>query len=179
VVRSEWRLAVQTTAELASCAGCGVWAEAHGRRTVRVRDLPIGGSPVVPCWRKRIWRCTEPACGVQTGTEQAAAISPRAVLTERAALRRAGGSACEATPHVWWLRPICPYLNDCLEGASGLECFCPNASGGPDGGVCAVPASPSRVGGLPFAASCHAGTQFTRESWSSRWEEKPSGASGT
>jgi transposase len=35
-------------------------------------------------WRKRIWRCREPACGVQTWTERTAAIRPRAVLTERA-----------------------------------------------------------------------------------------------
>jgi transposase len=96
VVGGEWRLAVQTTAELVGCAGCGVPAEAHGRRTVRVRDLPIGGRPVVLVWRKRIWRCTEPACGVRTWTEQVAAIHPRAVLTERAraeACRRVGKDA--------------------------------------------------------------------------------------
>jgi transposase len=71
-------------------------AELHGRRTVRVRDLPIGGHPVVLCWRKRIWRCGEPACGVRTWTEQTAAIGPRAVLTERArveACRRVGKDA--------------------------------------------------------------------------------------
>ena len=92
----EWRLAVQTKAELVGCAGCGVRAEAHGRRTVRVRDLPAGGRPVVLCWRKRIWRCTEPACGVRTWTEQVAAIRPWAVLTERAraeACRRVGKDA--------------------------------------------------------------------------------------
>jgi transposase len=96
VVGGEWRLAVQTTVELVGCAGCGVRAEAHGRRTVRVRDLPAGGRPVVLCWRKRIWRCTEPACGVRTWTEQVAAIRPRAVLTERAraeACRRVGKDA--------------------------------------------------------------------------------------
>jgi transposase len=96
VVGGEWRLAVQTTAELVGCTRCGVRAEAHGRRTVRVRDLPAGGRPVVLCWRKRIWRCTEPACGVRTWTEQVAAIRPRAVLTERArveACRRVGKDA--------------------------------------------------------------------------------------
>jgi transposase len=96
VVGGEWRLAVQTTVELVGCAGCGVRAEAHGRRMVRVRDLPAGGRPVVLCWRKRIWRCTEPACGVRTWTEQVAAIRPRAVLTERAraeACRRVGKDA--------------------------------------------------------------------------------------
>jgi transposase len=63
---------------------------------VRVRDLPIGGRPVVLWWRKRLWRCREPACKVRTWTEQAAAIRPRAVLTERAraeACRRVGTDA--------------------------------------------------------------------------------------
>jgi transposase len=96
VAGGEWRLVVQTTAEFVGCPGCGVRAQAHGRRTVRVRDLPAGGRPVVLCWHKRIWRCREPACGVRTWTEQAAAIRPRAVLTERAraeACRRVGKDA--------------------------------------------------------------------------------------
>jgi transposase len=96
VVGGEWQLEVQTTATVVGCQGCGVRAERHGRRTVRVRDLPAGGRPVVLCWRKRIWRCTEPACGVRTWTEQVAAIRPRAVLTERAraeACRRVGTDA--------------------------------------------------------------------------------------
>jgi transposase len=96
VASGEWRLVVQTTAELVGCARCGVRAQAHGRRTVRVRDLPAGGRPVVLAWRKRIWRCTERACGVRTWTEQVAAIRPRAVLTERAraeACRRVGKDA--------------------------------------------------------------------------------------
>ena len=71
-------------------------ATPHGRRLVRVRDLPIGGRPVVLWWRKRLWRCREPACGVRTWTEQQAAIRPRAVLTCRAraeACRRVGKDA--------------------------------------------------------------------------------------
>ena len=81
---------------MVGCVGCGIRAELHGRRTVRVRDLPIGGRPVVLAWRKRIWRCREPACGVRTWTERTAAIRPRAVLTERAraeACRRVGKDA--------------------------------------------------------------------------------------
>jgi transposase len=96
VASGEWRLVVQTTAELVGCARCGVRAQAHGRRTVRVRDLPAGGRPVVLLWRKRIWRCREPACGVRTWTERVAAIGPRAVLTQRAraeACRRVGKDA--------------------------------------------------------------------------------------
>jgi transposase len=78
------------------CQRCGVRAELHGRRTVRVRDLPIGGRPVVLAWHKRIWRCGESACGVRTWTEQTVAIRPRAVLTQRAraeACRRVGKDA--------------------------------------------------------------------------------------
>ena len=96
VVAGEWQLEVQTMAAVVGCGGCGVRAELHGRRTVRVRDLPLGGRPVVLAWRKRIWRCGEPACGVRTWTERAAAIRPRTVLTERAraeACRRVGKDA--------------------------------------------------------------------------------------
>jgi transposase len=96
IVGGEWHLAVQTTATVVGCGSCGVRAELHGQRMVRVRDLPAGGRPVVLWWRKRLWRCREPACSVRTWTEQAAAIRPRAVLTERAraeACRRVGKDA--------------------------------------------------------------------------------------
>jgi transposase len=96
VVAGEWQLEVQITATVVGCQGCGMGAERHGRRTVRVRDLPIGGRPVVLAWRKRLWRCREPACGVRTWTERTAAIRPRTVLTERAraeACRRVGKDA--------------------------------------------------------------------------------------
>jgi transposase len=96
IVGAEWQLVVQTTSTLVGCIGCGVRAELHGRRRVRVRDLPAGGRPVVLAWRKRIWRCREPACGVRTWTERTAAIGPRMVLTERAraeACRRVGKDA--------------------------------------------------------------------------------------
>jgi transposase len=96
VVGGEWQLEVQTTASVVGCQGCGVRAELHGRRMIRVRDLPAGGRPVVLWWRKRLWRCGEPACGVRTWTEWTAAIRPRAVLSERAraeACRRVGKDA--------------------------------------------------------------------------------------
>jgi transposase len=89
-------VAIQTTATTVGCAACGSQARLHARRTVRVRDLPIGGRPVVLAWRKRIWRCVEPACAVRTWTEQTVVIRPRAVLTERAraeACRRVGKDA--------------------------------------------------------------------------------------
>jgi transposase len=96
VTGGEWQLKVQTTATVVGCQGCGVRAELHGRRRVQVRDLPIGGRPVVLAWCKRLWRCREPACGVRTWTERTAAIRPRAVLTQRAraeACRRVGKDA--------------------------------------------------------------------------------------
>jgi len=96
VVDDEWRLGVQTTATTVGCVACGTQARLHARRTVRVRDLPMGGRPVVLAWRKRVWRCVEPACEVRTWTEQRGAIRPRAVLTERAraeACRRVGKDA--------------------------------------------------------------------------------------
>jgi transposase len=96
LVGDEWQLAVQTMATVIGCVGCGVRATPHGRRTVRVRDLPISGRPVALLWRKRLWRCREEACKVRTWTERAAAIRPRAVLTERAraeACRRVGKDA--------------------------------------------------------------------------------------
>jgi hypothetical protein len=34
LVGGEWQLAVQTTATVVGCTGCGVRAEVHGRRTV-------------------------------------------------------------------------------------------------------------------------------------------------
>jgi transposase len=96
VIDDEWRLGVQTNATTVGCAACGTRARLHARRTVRVRDLPIGGRPVVLAWRKRVWRCVEPACAVRTWTEQTVQVRPRAVLTERAraeACRRVGKDA--------------------------------------------------------------------------------------
>jgi transposase len=92
----ELELTVQTTAALVGCSVCGIRAQSHARRTVRVRDLPIGGRPVVLAWRKRVWRCGEPACPAPTWTEQTDAIGAQAVLTQRAraeACRRVGKDA--------------------------------------------------------------------------------------
>jgi transposase len=80
----ELELLVETTAELVGCPGCGAVARAKDRRPTWVRDLPIGGRPVVVCWNKRIWCCVHAACPVKTWTEGHPAIAPRACLTERA-----------------------------------------------------------------------------------------------
>jgi hypothetical protein len=58
--------------------------EARDRRASWVRDLPIGGRPVVLCWWKRGWRCPHPLCENNTWTETHEAIAPRAISTERA-----------------------------------------------------------------------------------------------
>jgi transposase len=80
----EWWLAVEMTEDRAWCPVCGVRAVGHGRRRVKVRDLPIADRPVVLVWAKRLWRCPEPACPTGTWSEESDAIAPRAVLTERA-----------------------------------------------------------------------------------------------
>lgn len=83
-VAGELELLVETTADLVGCPDCGAVAAAKDRRPVWVRDLPIGGRPVVLCWYKRVWCCPHELCGVRTWTEQHAAILPRMSLTERA-----------------------------------------------------------------------------------------------
>jgi transposase len=80
----ELELLVETTADLVGCPECGAVARAKDRRASWVRDLPIGGRPVVICWHKRVWCCPHAACPVKTWTEAHPAIAPRACLTERA-----------------------------------------------------------------------------------------------
>ena len=50
----ELELAVETTNDMVGCPGCGAVATAHGRRPVRVRDLPVGGRPTTLIWIKRL-----------------------------------------------------------------------------------------------------------------------------
>ena len=80
----EWWLAVETTEDRAWCPTCGVRAVGHGRRRVKVRDLPLADRPVVLVWAKRLWRCPERACPMGSWSEESDEITPRAVLTERA-----------------------------------------------------------------------------------------------
>ena len=79
----ELELLVETTAALVGCPGCGAVARAKDRRPTWVRDLPIGGRPVVICWNKRIWCCPHAVCPVKTWTsgapsDRAAGLSDRA-----------------------------------------------------------------------------------------------------
>ena len=62
------RVEVESHARVEGCRLCGVVAASHGRRMVRVIDIPYMGRPVELWWRKRTWRCTEPACEVGTFT---------------------------------------------------------------------------------------------------------------
>jgi transposase len=80
----EVEVLVETRPAPVGCPRCGVIATAKDRRPVWVRDLPVGGRPVVICWVKRIWCCQQEACPVRTWTEDHEAIAPRAALTERA-----------------------------------------------------------------------------------------------
>lgn len=89
----ELEQAIETSASEDFCRSCGVLAQLHDRRVVRLRDLPSGGRPVTLMWVKRVWRCAEPSCPVRTWTETHPAIRPCMALTERAraeARRRVG-----------------------------------------------------------------------------------------
>jgi transposase len=79
------RVDVESASRVEGCRSCGVLAGSHGRRTVRLIDVPCFGRPVEVAWRKRVWRCAEPACPMGTFTEQDEQIArPRALLTTRA-----------------------------------------------------------------------------------------------
>lgn len=80
----ELEIVIQRADPVTGCPECGVIASAHGRRDHLVRDVPRGETPVLLVWRKRIWRCLEPACPKRTWTELHEQIGPRAALTERA-----------------------------------------------------------------------------------------------
>lgn len=83
-LEGELELVVETDAAVVGCSGCGVRAVSHGRRDTVVRDLPISGRPTRLRWRKRLWRCHEPACATKTWSERSEHIAPRASLSERA-----------------------------------------------------------------------------------------------
>jgi transposase len=78
-------IAVQTTPGLVGCVGCGTRAVPKDRRWVTLRDVAAGRRFVRVRWRKRIWRCADVDCDVNTWTEQAELAEPRRVLTTRAA----------------------------------------------------------------------------------------------
>ncbi len=80
----ELHLLVETPDQVGGCRSCGVVASAHGRRHHVLRDAPFGHRAVVVRWRKRIWRCAEPLCPVDTFSEDHPIAAQRATLTNRA-----------------------------------------------------------------------------------------------
>jgi transposase len=62
---------VETDADVGGCPSCGVLALGHGRRVHVAADAPCFGAVTVIRWRKRVWRCVEPACPVGTFSERA------------------------------------------------------------------------------------------------------------
>src|SRR5215217_5638846 len=79
------RLLVETGATEAGCPACGVVAEARGRRSRRLHDIPAFGAPVELSWRQRRYRCAGLACPVRGFSEDHALAPSRAKLTSRAA----------------------------------------------------------------------------------------------
>jgi transposase len=77
-------IVVETDPEPVGCPSCGVIAAGHGRRQVAAADAPCFGLSVRVVWRKRVWRCPEPACTARTWSETHPLIGPRAALTSRA-----------------------------------------------------------------------------------------------
>ena len=66
----ELHLLVETDQTVTGCRSCGVVAVPHRRREHLLRDAPFGHRKVVVMWRKRVWRCGEPACPVATFSEE-------------------------------------------------------------------------------------------------------------
>jgi transposase len=83
-VDGELWLAVERTAGVVGCSGCGTRARSKGRSRTFVRDMACGGRPVRLVWRKRRWSCPDADCDVKTWTEQSEVVRRRAGLTERA-----------------------------------------------------------------------------------------------
>jgi len=83
-VGRELHLLVETVPRVEGCRSCGVVAVPHRRREHLLRDAPFGHRPVVVMWRKRMFRCAEPACPVGTFSEEHPLAAQRAALTGRA-----------------------------------------------------------------------------------------------
>ena len=79
------RVVIESSPRVEGCTTCGVVATSHGRRDVRLVDVPSFGRPVRLIWRKRTWRCAELQCTARSFTEQHDGLAkPRALLSLRA-----------------------------------------------------------------------------------------------
>lgn len=93
-------LEVETLPGLVGCVACGVVGVGHGRVAVTYHDLPAFGRPTRLVWRKRRYRCMEPACMVETWTERSELLGSRCILTRRAGVwccREVGVNACSVS----------------------------------------------------------------------------------
>jgi transposase len=68
-------VAIETTTPIATCPGCGSWAELKERVWVMDVDLPVFGRSTRLRWRKRRWRCPDAICAVGSWTETAPDIA--------------------------------------------------------------------------------------------------------
>ncbi len=75
---------VETDQIMGGCPSCGVVGVGHGRRVHTLADAPCFATAVTLRWRKRIFRCVEPACPTVTFSETHELAAPRAKLTSRA-----------------------------------------------------------------------------------------------
>jgi len=78
-------LHVETDDDLAGCPDYGVVAVGHGRRQVRLHDIPCFRWPVRLLWAKRVWRCPDADCPRTTCTGEHPLAGAMAKLTARAA----------------------------------------------------------------------------------------------
>src|SRR5215211_6638344 len=129
------RLLVETGATEAGCPACGVVAEARGRRSRRLHDIPAFGAPVELSWRQRRYRCAELACPVRGFSEDHALAPSRAKLTVRAAwwaiscIQRDNASVASAARrlgvdwHTVWqaIKPLLEELADDRARLAGVD----------------------------------------------------------
>lgn len=77
-------LHVETEQTISGCPACGVVAVGHGRRRIRLHDIPCFGRPVRLAWAKRLWRCPDEHCPKKVFSEEHPLAGKRAILTNRA-----------------------------------------------------------------------------------------------
>src|SRR5215204_5835802 len=89
------KVIIEQTAREGSCPACGVITSAvKDRPLMRVKDLPASGQRVELWCRKRRLICGAVLCAQKTFTQAAAAVRPRARVTERLREQVAHAIAC-------------------------------------------------------------------------------------
>lgn len=108
-IDGEIELVVETTTDRAWCGSCGVRAHSKGRPTVVVRDVTGFGRRSRLRWRKRRWRCPEPACRAGSWTEQHPALPSltTARCIRRHLVHRGTTDGAQAGPHRGQVQPPC------------------------------------------------------------------------